>query len=89
MRITIIGFFLALLVAFAMAAAPQKAIVVTFEDPSTPQSTVDAAMQAVRDAGGVITHEYSMAIVRGWGSMWLTNGRSLQRFRSEGFRESD
>jgi len=68
MRVAIISFLLALLVAFAMAAAPQKAIVVTFEDPNTPQSTVDAAMQAVRDAGGMITHEYSMAIVRDWRS---------------------
>lgn len=60
MRGPIFAFLLALLVALAWAAAPQKAIVVTFEDPNTPQSTIDAAMKAVKDAGGVITHEYSM-----------------------------
>ena len=43
----------------ALAAAPQKAIVVSFEDPNTPQSVVDEAMKAIKDAGGVITHEYS------------------------------
>lgn len=60
MRFTIFTLLLTLLFTFALAAAPQKAILVTFEDPNTPQSTVDAAMKAVKDAGGIITHEYSM-----------------------------
>jgi len=58
MRFTILT-FVALLFSLALAAAPQKAIVVSFEDPNTPQSVVDDAMKAIKDAGGVITHEYS------------------------------
>ena len=59
MRSTIITLLIALLCAFVFAAAPQKAIVVSFDDPNTPQSAVDAAMDAIKSAGGVITHEYS------------------------------
>jgi len=60
MRFTLLTFLFALLLSLALAAAPQKAIVVTFEDPNTPQSAVDDAMKAIKDAGGVVTHEYSM-----------------------------
>lgn len=63
MRFTILSIFFAFLLALALAAAPQKAIVVSFEDPNTPQSVVDKAMQAIKDAGGIITHEYSMYIL--------------------------
>lgn len=59
MRFTISTILLAFLLGLALAAAPQKAIVVSFEDPNTPQSEVDKAMQAIKDAGGIITHEYS------------------------------
>jgi len=60
MRFTLFTFLFALLLSLALAAAPQKAIVVSFADPNTPQSAVDNAMKAIKDAGGVITHEYSM-----------------------------
>lgn len=59
MRFTLFTFLFALLVAIALAAAPQKAIVVSFEDPDTPQSVIDEAMKTIKDAGGKITHEYS------------------------------
>lgn len=61
MRVYLFSVLIALLCAFVLAAAPQKAIVVTFEDPNTPQSAVDDAMNAIKAAGGVITHEYSMS----------------------------
>ncbi|KAK5936980.1 hypothetical protein PMZ80_010729 [Knufia obscura] len=60
MRFAILTFLFALLLSLALAAAPQKAIVVSFEDPDTPQSVVDEAMKAIKDAGGVITHEYNL-----------------------------
>lgn len=63
MRFTLFSFLFALLVALALAAAPQKAIVVSFEDPNTPQSVVDEAMKAITDAGGKITHEYSEYLI--------------------------
>lgn len=59
MKILVFSLFLALLCGVALATAPQKAIVVTYEDPSTPQSVVDDAMNVIKAAGGVITHEYS------------------------------
>lgn len=59
MRTFVFSLLLALLCALALASAPQKAIVVTYEDPNTPQSVVDDAMNAIKAAGGVITHEYS------------------------------
>lgn len=62
MRFAILSIFLAFLVALALAAAPQKAIIVSFEDPNTPQSVVDEAMKVIKDAGGIITHEYSTII---------------------------
>lgn len=89
MRVTLFTFLFVLLLSLALAAAPQKAIVVTFEDPNTPQSAVDDAMQAIKDAGGVVTHEYSVyfssrpALIK---RPRLTLHRSLQRLCSEGIR---
>ncbi|KAK4934344.1 hypothetical protein LTR66_015629 [Elasticomyces elasticus] len=60
MRLFLFSFLVALFAAFALASAPTKQIVVTYEDPNTPQSVIDAAMQAIKDAGGVITHEYNL-----------------------------
>lgn len=59
MRFAILSILIAFLCAFALAVAPQKAIVVSYDDPNTPQSVVDEAMDAIKKAGGVITHEYS------------------------------
>lgn len=64
MRFAILSILIAFLCAFALAVAPQKAIVVSYEDPNTPQSVVDEAMDAIKKAGGVITHEYSMLCLR-------------------------
>lgn len=69
MRFTLFTFLFALLVAIALAAAPQKAIVVSFEDPDTPQSVLDEAMQTIKDAGGKITHEYSANNRSTWTNM--------------------
>ena len=60
MQLYILTALLTVLVTFSVAAAPQKAIVVSYEDPNTPQSVIDEAMAAIKEAGGVITHEYSM-----------------------------
>lgn len=63
MRFIISALLLLLLAFVATAAAPQKAIVVSYEDPNTPQSVIDQAMDTIRAAGGVITHEYSKSKV--------------------------
>ena len=59
MRFALVTILLTFLFALALAAAPQKAIVVSYEDPNTPQSVVEEAMDAIKKAGGIITHEYS------------------------------
>ena len=59
MRFAILTLLLACLVALALAVAPQKAIVVSYEDPNTPQSVVDEAMDAVRKAGMLMLCEHS------------------------------
>ena len=59
MRFAILTLLLACLIALALAVAPQKAIVVSYEDPNTPQSVVDEAMDAVRKAGMLMLCEHS------------------------------
>ncbi|KAL2359500.1 hypothetical protein RJZ56_007649 [Blastomyces dermatitidis] len=53
--------FTLLLVFIATAAfagvGPEKAILVSYPS-DTPSSVIDAAMEAVEDAGGVITHKF-------------------------------
>ncbi|KAJ9618485.1 hypothetical protein H2203_009082 [Taxawa tesnikishii (nom. ined.)] len=51
--------FVVLLAAFAYAAAPQKQVVVSYPN-DTPDSVVEQAKAAVREAGGIITHEYKL-----------------------------
>ncbi|KAF2471288.1 uncharacterized protein BDR25DRAFT_285781 [Lindgomyces ingoldianus] len=78
MRFALFSLLLALLAAFAMAVAPQKSVVISYPK-DTPQSVVDQAMDAIREAGGQITHTYSKGFacnapaavleqVQAWGS---------------------
>jgi len=49
--------------AFALGAfaviAPQKSVIVTYPN-GTPDSVLNQAMDAIRQAGGAITHEYKL-----------------------------
>lgn len=58
MKIAILP-FLALAVGVLAATAPQKPVIVTYP-ANTPNSVIDQAMQAIKDAGGMITHEYKL-----------------------------
>jgi hypothetical protein len=58
MRFVLTTFFVALLAALAMAAVPQRSVIMSWPN-DTPDSVVEAAKQAIRDAKGTITHEYS------------------------------
>jgi hypothetical protein len=58
MRFALSVLFVALLAAFAMAAAPYKSVIMSWPN-DTPDSVVEAAKQAIIDAKGTITHEYS------------------------------
>lgn len=58
MRFALSTLFVVLLATFAMAAAPQKSVIMSWPN-DTPNSVVEAAKQAIIDAKGTITHEYS------------------------------
>lgn len=58
MRFALSASFVALLATFAMAVAPQKSVIMSWPN-DTPDSVVQAAKQAIIDAKGTITHEYS------------------------------
>lgn len=55
------SFVLAALALFsgAIAVDIQKSVLVTYP-PETPNSVVDQAKKAIVDAGGIITHEYTL-----------------------------
>jgi len=57
MRCSFIALLFALFAA-VLAIAPQKAVIITYPD-DTPSSVINKAMDVIRDAGGVVTHEYS------------------------------
>ncbi|GAB7352938.1 hypothetical protein MBLNU459_g3518t2 [Dothideomycetes sp. NU459] len=74
MKFTLHILLIALLVALAYAAAPQKAVIISYPK-DTPDSVVDKAKAAIKEAtdrfskltqnahaiqGGVITHEYNI-----------------------------
>ncbi|KAK8200642.1 hypothetical protein M8818_005957 [Zalaria obscura] len=59
MRFTLHLLLLAFLAALAYAGAAQKAIVVSYPS-DTPDSVLEQAKAAIKEAGGVITHEYSL-----------------------------
>lgn len=53
--------------AIALAALPgswavdqKKSAIVYFEDPNTPDSVIDKAKDTIEQAGGKITHAYSL-----------------------------
>ncbi|TVY41400.1 Uncharacterized protein LOCC1_G003854 [Lachnellula occidentalis] len=41
------------------AVAPQKSVIITYPD-ATPNDIIDSAKSAIKDAGGIITHEYKL-----------------------------
>lgn len=38
---------------------PQKSVIISYDD-NTPASVIDQAMDAIKAAGGIITHEYKL-----------------------------
>ncbi|KAK5172645.1 uncharacterized protein LTR77_002765 [Saxophila tyrrhenica] len=64
MKFAIQLLLIALLAFFGAAATvDQKPVIISYPK-DTPQSVLDEAMETIRKAGGVITHEYS--IIRGF-----------------------
>ncbi|PSS22885.1 hypothetical protein M430DRAFT_116508 [Amorphotheca resinae ATCC 22711] len=53
-------FSILVLVAVVLGSqVPQKAVIVTYPD-NTPNSVLDQAKDAIKAAGGIITHEYKL-----------------------------
>jgi hypothetical protein len=50
---------LTIVVGVFSAIAPQKAVIVTYPE-DTPNSVIEKAMEAIQEAGGMITHEYKL-----------------------------
>ena len=62
MRLEVFAFF-AFLIACALAqTVPLKAVMVSYNQ-ETPESVLDQAKQAIEQAGGIITHEFSKMIM--------------------------
>jgi hypothetical protein len=55
------SFFIAALTLLSgvIAVDIQKSVIVSYA-PETPNSVVDQAKKAIEDAGGIITHEYTL-----------------------------
>ncbi|KAA8573601.1 hypothetical protein MFRU_001g04320 [Monilinia fructicola] len=58
MKLTLFSIFL-FLTAGLSAPTPQKAVIVSYPD-NTPNDVVQKAMDAIKAAGGIITHEYKL-----------------------------
>lgn len=58
MRFALLSFVLALFVAITMAVAPLQPVIISFPKEA-PDSLLESAKEAIKKAGGVITHEYS------------------------------
>lgn len=58
MKFTLFSIFL-FLAASMSEVVPQKAVIVSYPD-DTPNHVVQQAMDAIKAAGGMITHEYQV-----------------------------
>ncbi|USP80472.1 uncharacterized protein yc1106_07746 [Curvularia clavata] len=63
MRSVILSLLVALLATLAMAAAPQRSVIISWPN-DTPDDIVEQSKEAIRKAKGVITHEYN--IIKGF-----------------------
>lgn len=83
MKLAIFAVFLALFLATALAqTSPQKAVMVTYKQ-DTPDSVLEQAKEAIRQAGGIITHEFSKTLIRSRRFSELTLSRIAQGIRRQ------
>jgi hypothetical protein len=57
----------------ALAVDQKKSAIVYFDDPSTPDSVIDKAKEVIVQAGGKITHVYSIIKLVGPSDFSLTS----------------
>ncbi|KAB2105060.1 hypothetical protein AG0111_0g7062 [Alternaria gaisen] len=63
MRFAIFSFLVALLATLIMATAPHRSVIISWPK-DTPDEIVEQSKEAIRQAKGVITHEYN--IIKGF-----------------------
>lgn len=59
MKLSVLATLAAVLAVASGAVQPQKQFIVSYPD-ETPGSVVEAAMNEIKAAGGIITHEYKI-----------------------------
>ncbi|KAK7398116.1 hypothetical protein QQX98_012522 [Neonectria punicea] len=64
----------------ALAIEQKKSVIVWFEDESTPDSAIHDAKQSILDAGGKITHIYT--IIKGFSA--ISPEKALQQVQASG-----
>jgi len=83
MKLSLLTLIPALLAIGATAVStPQRSVIVSYPE-NTPNSVVDQAMNAINDAGGMVTHQYTLFkgfaaqapakaldTVQAWGKDW-------------------
>lgn len=59
MKLTTLLFSVVLAMGASAFTQPQKSVIVSYPE-DTPQSVLDKAMAAIKDGGGIVTHEYTL-----------------------------
>lgn len=59
MKLSIIATLAAVLAIASGAVQPQKQVIVSYPE-NTPNSVIEAAMNEIKAAGGIITHEFKV-----------------------------
>jgi hypothetical protein len=59
MKVSIFATLAAVLAIANATVPPQRQVIVSYPD-STPNSVIEAAMNEIKAAGGIITHEYKI-----------------------------
>lgn len=59
MRLPLLNLLLSFLVALVYAQAVKQQVMITYPE-ETPNSVMQEAMEVIRAAGGIITHEFSV-----------------------------
>lgn len=64
----------------ALAVDQKKSVIVWFEDESTPDSAINDAKQSILDAGGKITHIYTL--IKGFAA--ISTEKALEQVQTWG-----
>ncbi|OJD20016.1 hypothetical protein AJ78_00032 [Emergomyces pasteurianus Ep9510] len=83
MKIYFFTLVLALLAPAVLAVTPERTVLVTYPE-NTPCSVIDQAVQAVKDAGGKVTHQFEL--IKGFAATGPSTVFEMVSTLSEKFR---